>query len=151
MPAVSTTGTDTATINGTILATLADGNPFDITFPNELGVVKVGKNGNSIYAQNSMGLLADVVLRILVGGSDDKLLNALMQQWIASPTSFTLMTGIFVKNIGDGQGNIQSKVYNCTGGIFKNQVEMKTAAEGDTEQSVAVYMLRFAFCSVSIQ
>lgn len=151
MGAVSLTGQDTAQIDGQILQTLADGNPFDVTFPNDLSAVKAGKNGNTIYAKNEMGRIADVALRVLLGGVDDNYLNSRMAQWIADPSSFTLLTGMFIKKVGDGQGNLQSKVYNCQGGVFVRQVEAKTAAEADTDQSVALYTLRFGNCQVSIQ
>jgi hypothetical protein len=151
MPAVSLTGGDTAQIDGIILATLADGNAFDITFPNNLATVKAGKNGNIIYAKNEMGRMCDINLRVLLGGSDDKYLNSRLQQWISDPSSFSFLTGMFIKRVGDGLGNLQSKVYNCSGGTFVKQVEAKTAAEGDTEQSVAIYFLTFGACQVSIQ
>ncbi len=151
MPAVSLTGQDTAQIDGIILATLADGNPFDITFPQDLATVKVGKNGNAIFAKNEQGRRADVALRVLVGGSDDKYLNSKIAQWKSDPSTFQLITGMFIKRVGDGQGNIQSKVYNCTGGVIQRQPEAKTASEGDTDQSVAVYTLQFSNCDISVQ
>lgn len=151
MAEVSLTGQDTAQIDQQILATLADGNPFDLTFPNELGTVKAGKNGNTIFAKNEMGRVAEVTLRVLVGGSDDKYLNSRMQEWITDPSNFKLLTGMFIKRVGDGQGNVESKVYQCSEGFFKRQVEAKTAAEGDADQSVAVYTLTFGNCQVSIQ
>lgn len=149
--AVSLTGQDTAQIDGIILQTLADGNPWDITFPNDLAAVKAGKNGNTIYAKNEMGRVCDITLRVLVAGTDDNYLNSRMQQWINDPSSFTLLTGMFIKKVGDGQGNLQSKVYNCQGGVFVRQVEAKTAAEADTDQSVSVFTMRFGNCQVSIQ
>lgn len=151
MPAVSLTGQDTAQIDGIILTTLTDGMAFDITFPDNLATVKAGKDGNAIYAKNEMGRMCDVMLRLLVGGADDLYLNGRLQEWVADPSSFTFLTGMFIKRVGDGAGNFQSKVYQCTGGIFMKQVEAKTSAEGDTEQSVAVYTLKFGNCSVSIQ
>lgn len=151
MPEVSLTGQDTVQIDGIIFSTLADGTPFDITFPNELGMVKAGKNGNTIYAKNEMGRIADIVLRVLLGGTDDKYLNGRLQQWISDPSTFTLLTAMFVKRVGDGDGNTESKIYQCSGGFFKRQVEAKTSAEGDTDQSVAVYNLTFGNCQVSIQ
>lgn len=151
MGEVSATGQDTAQIDGVILNSLADGNPFDITFPNDLGVVKTGKNGNTIYAKNEMGRLAEVSLRVLLGGSDDKYLQSRMQQWINDPSSFELLTAVFNKRVGDGNGNVSTKVYQCSGGTFKKQVEAKTSAEGDPEQSVAIYSLVFGNCLVSIQ
>lgn len=151
MPAVSLTGQDTAQVDGIILQTLADGNPFDITFPEPLATIKVGKNGNSIFAKNEQGRRADVALRVLLGAADDKYLIAKIAQWKADPSTFALITGIFNKRVGDGQGNIQNKVYNCTGGVIQRQPEAKTASEGDTDQSVAVYTLQFANCDISIQ
>lgn len=149
--AISLTGGDTAQIDQQILATLADGNPFDITFPDDLGVVKVGKNGNTIFAKNESGRRANITLRVLLGGDDDKYLNSRMQQWISDPSTFELLTAMFIKRVGDGTGTIESKVYNCSNGIFRRQVPAKTSAEGDTDQSVAVYELAFGNCQVSVQ
>lgn len=151
MPSTSLTGQDTVQIDGIIFQTLGDGMPFDVTFPNDLGAVKAGKNGNTIYAKNEMGRIADVTLRILLGGTDDQYLNGKLQLWITDPSTFELMTGMFVKRIGDGSGNIQSKIYNMTGGFFKRQVDAKTSAESDTEQSVAIWRLTFGNAQVSIQ
>lgn len=151
MPAVSLTGQDTVQINGTILATLADGNPFDITFPNDLGAVKAGKNGNTIYAKNEMGRVCNVTLRVLLGGADDKMLDGLLHLWVADPSTFELLTAMFNKRVGDGQGNVESKIYNMSGGFFRRQVPAKTSAESDTEQSVAVYELTFGNCDTSVQ
>lgn len=151
MPAVSLTGSDTAQIDGIILSTMTDGKPFDITFPNNLATVKAGKDGNTIYAKNEMGRMADVTLRVLLGGADDKYLLGRLQQWISDPSTFSFLTGMFVKHVGDGQGNLQSKVYQCTGGTFVKQVEVFTSSEGDPEQSVAIYSLTFGNCQVSVQ
>lgn len=151
MPEVSLTGQDTVQIDGIIFETLGDGTPFDVTFPNDLGMVKAGKNGNTLYAKNEMGRIADITVRVLLGGTDDKYLNGRLIQWIQDPSTFTLLTAMFVKRVGDGEGNIESKIYNCTGGFFKRQVEAKTSAESDTDQSIAVYQLTFGNCQVSIQ
>lgn len=151
MPEVSLTGQDTVQIDGIIFETLGDGVPFDITFPNDLGMVKAGKNGNTIYAKNEMGRICDISLRVLLGGTDDKYMNGRLIEWIQDPSTFTLLTAMFVKRVGDGEGNIESKIYNCSGGFFKRQVEAKTSAESDTDQSIAVYQLTFGNCQVSIQ
>ena len=148
--AVSLTGGDSAQIDGTNITDLADGVPFEITFPESYGTVKRGKDGNMIYAKNEMGKVADVVLRILMGGSTDKFLLARLQQW-DNPSTFKLMTAQFIKHVGDGAGNTQSKVYQCSGGIFKRQVDARTSSNDDSEQSVAVYRLQFGDVSTSIQ
>lgn len=151
MPAISLTGQDTVQIDGFIFSTLADGTPFDVVFPEDLGAVKIGKNGNAIYAKNEQGRKADVTLRILLGGKDDKYLNGRLQQWITDPSTFTLLTAMFNKRVGDGTGTIESKIYNMAGGFFKRQVDAKTSAESDTEQSVSIWRLTFGSCQVSIQ
>ena len=151
MGSVSLTGQDTAQIDGIILSTLVDLVPFDVVFPEDLGMVKIGKNGNAIYAKNEQGRKADVSIRLLLGGIDDKYLNGRLQQWITDPSTFTLLTGMFVKRVGDGNGNVESKIYNMSGGFFKRQVDAKTSAESDTDQSVAVWRISFGACQVSIQ
>jgi hypothetical protein len=151
MPSVSATGQDTVQVDGIIFQTLADMTPFDVVFPNDLGAVKAGKNGNTIYAKNEMGRIADVTIRILLGATDDQYLNGRLQQWITDPSTFRLLTGMFVKRVGDGNGNITSKIYNMTGGFFKRQVDAKTSAESDTEQSVAIWRITYGNAQVSIQ
>ena len=92
-----------------------------------------------------------MTLRVLLGGTDDKYLNSRLQQWINDPSTFELFVGVLVKRVGDGEGNIESKVYQCSQGFPKRLVPAKTSAEGDTDQSVAVYEITFGNCSVSVQ
>lgn len=140
----SLTGKDTIKINNRILNDFADGDVATLTYPNELVKVKTGKNGNSIYAFDYSGQQCDLVLRVLRGGADDKFLNNLLSILKNDPAAFTLITGEFVKNIGDGAGGITLDTYIMSGGAFKKQVEVKENAEGDTEQAIAVYSLIFS-------
>lgn len=151
MPQVALTGQDTVQINGRIITALADGTPFDIQFPNDFGMVKVGKNGNSIYAKNSMGIVADVTMRLILGSSDDQYMTGLLAEWDRDESNFTLMTAMFVKRVGNGAGSVQSKIYQCSGGFFKRQVPAKTVADSDTDQSVAIYQMQFVCHPSSIQ
>lgn len=151
MGSVSLSGADVININGRILNDLADQNPVDLTYPNDIVGVKAAKNGNTIYAFNNMGRLAECKLRVLLGSDDDKFLNSLLQTQINDFSGFTLLTGQFSKRVGDGQGNISTDVYQLSGGVIKKNVEAKTAAEGDTDQSVAEYMITFGYTSKSIQ
>jgi hypothetical protein len=151
MGSVSLSGADVININGTILNDLADQNPVDLTYPNDLVGVKAGKNGNTIYAFNNMGRLAECKIRVLLGSDDDKFLNSLLQLQVNDFSGFTLLTGQFSKRVGDGQGNISTDVYQLSGGVIKKNVEAKTAAEGDTDQSVAEYMITFGYTQKSIQ
>ena len=61
-------------------------------------------------------------------------------------SAYILLNAEFIKKVGDGQGNITNDTYLLTGGIPSKQVEAKTSAEGDTEQSVSIYNLKFAVC-----
>lgn len=151
MASVSLSGSDVIQINGRILNDLADQNPVDLTFPNDIAVVKAAKNGNTIYAFNNMGRLSECKLRVLLGSDDDKFLNSLLQTMINDFSGFILLTGQFSKRVGDGTGVISTDVYQLSGGVIKKNVEAKTASEGDTDQSVAEYTITFGYSSKSIQ
>lgn len=143
MPAVALSGADTIQINNYVLVDLADQNIVELTFPNEIAQVKTGKNGNSIYGFNTTGQQCEVKIRVLRGSADDQYLNNLLIQQNANFSGTVLMTGQFVKKIGDGQGNITSDTYILSGGVFTKQIEGKSNVEGDTEQSIAIYMMKF--------
>lgn len=142
--AIALSGNDTININGTVLADLADGNCVEMTFPNDISNVKIGKNGNAIFGLNTTGQMAEVKIRVLRGSSDDQtllgLLNAQQQNYQGS----TLVIGQFIKKIGDGNGNVTSDTYTLGGGTFTKIPEAKTNVEGETDQSVSVYTLKFA-------
>ena len=140
---ISLTGNDTITINGQILNDFADGDIGHLTFPNDLMAVKTGKNGNSLYALNATGKQCELTLRLVRGGNDDKFFNQQLALMSNNPPGFSLMTGEFIKNIGDGAGNITQDIYSLSGGVIKKSPEMKENMEGDIEQAVTIWMLIF--------
>lgn len=144
MSAVALSGSDTININNRVLTDLADGNCVEMTFPNDIANVKTGKNGNSIYGLNESGKQCEVKVRILRGSADDKFLNGLLAQQQANFAGTVLLIGQFIKKIGNGQGNITSDTYIMGGGIFTKIPEAKTNVEGETEQSIAIYTIRFS-------
>ncbi len=144
MSAIALSGNDTVIINNRILADLADGNCVEMTFPNDIANLKTGKNRNSIYGLNESGRQADVKIRLLRGSSDDKFMNGLLAQQQNNFAGKVLDIGQFIKKIGDGNGNICSDTYIMSGGIFTKQVEGKSNVDGETEQSVAIYTMRFS-------
>lgn len=144
MSTIALTGSDTIMINNRIFSDLATGNCVELTFPNEIASVKTGKNGNSIYGLNEMGKQCELKIHLIRGASDDKFMNSLLSQQQANFAGFPLMIGQFIKKLGDGQGNILNDTYIMSGGIFTKQVEAKTNVEGDSEQSVAMYTLKFS-------
>ena len=144
MNVIAMSGNDSVIINNRILADFADGEIASIRFSGEIASMRTGKNNNSIYAINNSGRQAEVNIRVIRGGADDKFLNNLLNTQNNNFAGFALMNGEFVKKIGDGKGNITSDTYIMAGGIFTKFVEAKSNTEGDTEQSVAIYTLRFS-------
>lgn len=144
MSTVALSGSDTITINGRVLTDLADGNCVELTFPNDIANVKTGKNGNSIYGLNESGKQCEVKIRVIRGSSDDKFLNNGLAQQQANFAGTVLANGEFIKKIGDGAGNITSDTYIQSGGVYTKQVEGKNNVEGETEQSIAIYTMKFS-------
>lgn len=144
MPRIALSGSDVVTINDRIFNDFADGDINNLEFPNEIASVKTGKNGNSIYAANESGRQADLTLRVIRGSDDDKFLNNLLAQQKLNFAGFILMKGEFIKKIGDGIGNVSNDTYVCDGGIFTKQPGAKSNTDGDTEQSVVEYMIKFS-------
>jgi len=151
MATVALTGSDTIILSGRNLVDLADGDVGALEFPNDLMAVKTGKNGNSIYAFNTTGKNADLVLRVIRGSADDKFLNALLVQMQNDPPSFVLISGIIVKRIGKGNGAVTQDQYLMDGGVFLKLVPVTSNVEGNTDQAVSVYSMRFANAPRAIQ
>lgn len=144
MSTVSMSGNDSLTLMNRVLSDLADQNAVELTFPNDISALKTGKNGNTIYALNETGQQAEMKIRAMRGSADDKWLNGLLAQQRANFAGFPLMFGEFVKRIGDGTGVVTKDTYVLGGGIFSKNVEAKSNVEGDTEQSVSMYTIKFS-------
>ena len=140
---LSLTGNDTLKLRDRVFADFADGDYAALTFPNDIAALKTGKDGNTVYAGNETGRQCELVLRVLRGSADDKFLQNLLNIQLQNLSSFIALNGEFVKRVGDGQGNITTDTYLVTGGVFTKNVEVKSNAEGDTDQSVAVYTIHF--------
>lgn len=144
MSTVAMSGDDTLILNNRILTDFADQDCAVLTFPNKIAAAKTGKNGNTIYSMNQMGKQAELSMRIIRASADDKFLNNLLSQQQGNFSGFPLLIGSFIKNIGDGQGNVAKDTYQTSGGIFLEIPMAKTNTEGQEEQSVAIYKLLFS-------
>ncbi len=144
MSTVAMSGSDTISVNNTLIPDLADGDCIELTFPNDIAQVKTGKNGNSIYALNETGRQCEVKIRVVRGSTSDKFLNGLLALQQSNFSGFPLMISKFVKIIGDGTGVVTNDTYNLSGGVFTKQIEGKNNVEGDTNASVSVYMMKFS-------
>lgn len=140
---IALTGNDSIIIDGLPLVNLANGDVGTLTFPNDITSATTGKNGNSIIALNETGKIAELSIRVLRGSSDDKTLNSKFKTMEADLPSFTLLTGSIVKRIGDGISNVVEDTYSLSGGSFSKRVETTSNVEGDIEQGVSVYNIRF--------
>lgn len=144
MSTVAMSGSDSIVINNRIFSDLADGDCVTLTFPNDIAQVKTGKNGNSLYALNESGKQAEIAVRVVKGSGDDKFMQGLLTQQQANFAGFPLMIGEFIKQIGDGKGNIAADTYIVSGGVFTKPVEAKMNVEGDVDQSVSIYKMKFS-------
>lgn len=148
---ISMSGNDTIKVNNRSLIDLADGDVGELTYPNELVTVKTGKNGNSLFAFNFSGRQADVKFRVIRGAADDKFLQSLLTQMELNFAGFVLLNGLFVKVAGDGSGNITNDTHVLQNGVFVKRTEAKSNAEGDTNQSLVEYHLKFSNAARVIQ
>lgn len=144
MSTVAISGKDTLVFRGKVLTGLADGNAGELTFPNELMKIKIGKDGNALYALDTTGQMSELTLRIVRGCADDEMLLADLNSQQQDPPSFVLIPMQITKRLGDGKGNVKSDVYSLGGGVFTKIPGVKDNVEGDTEQSVSIYVLRFS-------
>ncbi len=143
MALVALSGSDVTQINDRVLADFADDNIAELVYQTDIANVKTGKNGNSLFSLNESGKQADFNIRLIRGSSDDRYLSGLLAAQMANFAAFVLMTGKFIKNIGDGAGNILRDTYVLSGGVFVRPVDAKSNVTGDTEQSVSIYRMKF--------
>lgn len=144
MNSFSLTGNDTIQIAGRVLTDFADGDVAKLSFPNDLVAVKNGKNGNAIFNLNAMGEQADLELRVLRSSPDDAFLNDLLVRMTQDLPTFTVMSGYFVKRVGDGKGNVTQDTYITSGGVFQKKVDVAENVEGATDPAVSVYRIKFS-------
>lgn len=131
-------------MNNRVFTDFADATYAELTYPNDIANVKTGKNGNSIYGYNASGRQGELKLRLIRGSSDDKFLLGLLAAQQQAFENTVLLQGEMIKKLGDGLGNVKSDTYICGGGVFSKQQPAKSNAEGDTDQSVVEYVVKFS-------
>jgi hypothetical protein len=141
---VALSGDDTLVINNRVMNDLATGTYARITYANQIANIKTGKSNNAIFSDNPTGQQAKLELFVLRGSSDDKYLNNLKTQQQQGFASTVLNFGEYIKNIGDGQGNVTKDTAILSAGVFAKNVDGESNAEGDPNQAVAKYEIDFA-------
>ena len=144
MKTITMTGNDSLILNNTLIDDLADGDAFDLTFPEDISTVTIGKDGNAIFSKNEAGSRAEGVARVLRGSPKDKYLNNLLTLQQQNFAGMTLLNGEFIKKVGNGAGQVTSDTYLLQAGLFTKFVPAKTNSAGEAEQSVSIYTISFA-------
>jgi hypothetical protein len=143
-------GSDTIKINTRLITDLAHGEVAKLTYESDLVTIKTGKNGNCIYAKNETGNQATLELHVLRGSADDKFLNGELSSYNADPSRYVLMSAELTKVLGDGTGKVNQDTYILTGGVITKAVEASSNVEGDVEQAVSLYTMKFALAPRAI-
>jgi hypothetical protein len=117
---------------------------FDVTFPNDVWKVHVGKNGNTVYAYDNSGGMAKGVIRVMKGSADDGFLESLVAISAIDPPSTQALTIYIVKRYGGGSISQAFEEVICQNGVISKLVPVKSDADGDPEQSVATYEMIFS-------
>ncbi len=144
MDTIVLTGNDTIQLDGYVLNDLSVGDVGNLTFPNNLANMRVGKNGNALIALNEMGNIADFELHLVRGSDDDKRLQNRLNSQRNKKTAFVTIQGQIIKKLGDGKGNESSDTYLVSGGTFQKVPPMKANVEGEVTQGEVVYTIQFA-------
>jgi len=143
---ISLTGDDNLILNNgsdRVLKDFGDGDIATLNFPDKLVEAKVGKNGNTIFAFKASGKKVEVEIRVLAGSNDDKFLNKELTMYQQNPPSYVLMSGEFIKRVGDGKGKVTNVVYKLENGLVAGYPNAKENVDGEIEQSLAIYSLIF--------
>lgn len=146
---VSLTGDDTIILSklgdqDRVMKDFADGDTAMLDVPNNLVELKSGKNQNAIVAFNASGQNVTVQLRIIRGSADDKFLNSEITSYKNNRPGYVMLTGQFIKRVGDGTGTITNEIYRFVNGLVQKYPTVKENMDGDTEQAVAIYTLIFS-------
>lgn len=135
---------DTLTLWGRVMVDLADGDTVQVTFPDKLAESKTGKNKNTIFAEDQKGNNAVLTVRFIRGSSDDQFMQAKLAAQKSDFPAFELAYGSFKKRMGDGDGNIITDSYTLSAGVFTKNIEGKENVEGNIDQAVSIYEMKFA-------
>lgn len=141
------TGKDTICLedyNGKwVLTDFADGTVAELSAPNELSALTTGYNGNSLGSHNEPGRQREFTLRLVKGSSDDKRLNTNYNLWKDRSDSFVPLRGFFTKLVKNSAGANTVDTVECYFGLPTGQPTQSSIMDGNTEQVVSIYTLRF--------
>ncbi len=144
MSTFTITGNDTLTLNDHVFNDLSNDDVVAISFPNELVNMSTGKNGNTLIALNPKGFNASCTIKCQRASNDDQFLNAILAAMANDLPSTTLLSGTFVKRLGNSLGVVLSDTYTLSGGVIKKIPDAKDNEGGDVTQAEVTYTIQFA-------
>jgi len=130
---------------------LANGTIAELTIPNDIVALAVGKNGNAIYAKDESGRQFELALRVIKGTETDKQLISRFTIVNNNFAGATLLTGNLTKNLGDGYGQIIKFSVSFSGGMIRKYPENSTNVNGDIEQAISVYNIIGVIDSMTVK
>lgn len=126
-----------------VLSDFAAGAVAELSAPNDISSTTTGYNGNSLGAHNEPGRQRELSLRLVKGSSDDKRFNKNYNLWKDRSIRFKPLKMSFTKNVAHEDGSITKDTVDCFFGLPSGQPTQVSNTEGDTEQVISVYMIRF--------
>lgn len=126
-----------------ILSDFADGTVAELNAPNELSTLTTGYNGNSLGSHNEPGRQRELTLRLVKGSADDKRFNANYNLWKNRDIRFKPLEMTFTKNVAHETGSITNDRVTCYFGLPTGQPAQVADMNGNTDQVVSVYSIRF--------
>ena len=111
---------------------------------NDLSSLTTGYNGNGLGAHNEPGRQRTGTLRLVKASSDDKRINENYTLWKNRDSKFRPLKASFTKRIAHEDGSITEDTLYCYFGLPAGQPVQANNTEGDTEQVVSVYTIKFA-------
>lgn len=126
-----------------VLSDFAAGAVAELAAPNELSTVTTGYNGNSLGAHNEPGRQRECTLRLVKGSEDDKRFNKNYNLWKNRDSKFKPFSMAFTKHVAHSDGTMTKDTVECFFGLPSGQPSQAMNTEGDVEQVISVYVLRF--------
>ena len=126
-----------------VLTDFADGTVAELSAPNELSSMTTGYNGNSLGSHNEPGRQRELTLRIVKGSGDDKRLNANYNLWKNRDLRFKPLSMTFTKKVAHENGSVTDDKVTCYFGLPSGQPAQVSDMNGNTDQVVSVYTIRF--------
>lgn len=127
-----------------ILSDFANASVIETTAENELSSLTTGYNGNGLGAHNEPGRQRVANIRLVKASGDDKRFNENYTLWKNRDSRFRPLEISFTKNIAHEDGSITLDTLYCYFGLPAGQPSQVDNTEGDTEQVVSAYSIRFA-------